>query len=1027
MKAIKVYEVHHSFPVFPQCKVCNKFSLFEGDQPTMRPSPYAVCMLSEINAKFTTGFNLNQNCMTRFLRFFGAVALLLFVHRAGAQTARIGGVVSDKVTGEKLPGVSVIVKGTSSGASTDMNGRFSLTVSATFPLQLRVSYVGYQTAEQEVVADGEIRIALEKVPVLGQEIVISASRTPERILESPVSIERMGAAAVGETAAPSFYDAITNFKGVESSVQSLTFRSLSTRGFNTNGNIRFNQFMDGMDNQAPGLNFSVGNVVGAPDIDIESVELLPGAASALYGAGGTNGTLLMTSKDPFTWQGLSVSIKGGLNHTDERQHSRAGYSDIALRYAASLGSRVAFKATASRMQGQDWQAENYLNFDRYNGVVKAGNRTTDPLYDGVNIYGDEPNASYPTLLGVARAVQTQTQAGILAASGGTLDIVAQLDQLPANATSVQINDLITGLNLPSSLAEPVQNLIPFYFGLRNNVFPNQPVTRTGYEEKYLVDYGAESFKISGAVHYKLNNRITAIAQANLGKGTSVYTGSDRYSLGGFDIGQYKLELKSDAFFIRGYTTQERSGDAYNATLLGTYINETSTPSSQWFPMYAATYATAKNAGMNDQEAHAAARAFADQNRAQPGTPGFETIKNDIISRTIGPAGGAKFNDKSNLYHLEGMYDLSKALNGALDVQVGSSYRTFNLHSDGTIFDDLNRNISINEFGAFAQAGKRLFGGKFKLTGALRYDKNENFDGRFTPRISGVYSAGRNNHIRVSYQAGYRNPTTQNQYIDLLVGGSSGIRMIGGLPELISKYGLNTTKGYTLASVNRFKQTGNPSDLQQYTFGKFKPESVKAYEIGYKGLFNKAFLFDISYYYNAYRDFISALVLLQPTVPASPADPLGSPRTFTSEVNNHGKVSAQGILLGGDYLLGNYMFNGNFAYNKQNGHSTMMSSEFNTPRFKVNLGALGKQLYKNLGFAVNYRWQGGYDWSSTFAAGRVDAFGTVDAQVNYTFKNSRTVLKAGGANIFNTYYVTSFGNPAVGGLYYLSLTFDPLMR
>ena len=86
---------------------------------------------------------------------------------------------------------------------------------------------------------------------------------------------------------------------------SLTFKTPSTRGFNGSGNLRFNQLVDGMDNQAPGLNFSVGGVIGLTELDVESMELLPGASSALYGPGGMNGTLLINSKNPFRYQGLS--------------------------------------------------------------------------------------------------------------------------------------------------------------------------------------------------------------------------------------------------------------------------------------------------------------------------------------------------------------------------------------------------------------------------------------------------------------------------------------------------------------------------------------------------------------------------------------------------------------------------------------------------------------------------------------------------------------------------------------------------
>src|SRR5205085_6004350 len=128
---------------------------------------------------------------------------------------------------------------------------------------------------------------------------------------SPVTIERVNSAAIRNSATTSYYDVVANLKGVDMVTSSFTFKTPSTRGFNGSGNLRFNQFVDGMDNQAPGLNFSVGSIIGLTDLDVESMELLPGASSALYGSGGENGTLLINSKSPFKYQGLSFQIKEG--------------------------------------------------------------------------------------------------------------------------------------------------------------------------------------------------------------------------------------------------------------------------------------------------------------------------------------------------------------------------------------------------------------------------------------------------------------------------------------------------------------------------------------------------------------------------------------------------------------------------------------------------------------------------------------------------------------------------------------------
>ncbi|MDZ7648774.1 MAG: Plug domain-containing protein [Cytophagales bacterium] len=117
---------------------------------------------------------------------------------------------------------------------------------------------------------------------------------------------------IKQAATPDFYDALANVKGVQTNSGSLNLTSINTRGFATIANVRFVQLVDGMDTQAPLLNFPTGNIIGIGELDAESVELVPGAASALYGPNAFNGILIMKSKSPFEYQGLSAQVKGGV-------------------------------------------------------------------------------------------------------------------------------------------------------------------------------------------------------------------------------------------------------------------------------------------------------------------------------------------------------------------------------------------------------------------------------------------------------------------------------------------------------------------------------------------------------------------------------------------------------------------------------------------------------------------------------------------------------------------------------------------
>lgn len=949
--------------------------------------------------------------------------LLCFtVFGAQAQSVTISGTVTDKATNTAMPGVGITIKGKTAGTSTNANGKYALTTTEKTPFTIVVTYVGYTTVEREISGTTtNVDFQLESATILGQEVVVSASRTPERILESPVSIERMGQATLKELPVPSFYDALTNMKGVEVSAQSLTFKSVNTRGFNSNGNTRFNQYVDGMDNQAPGLNFSVGNIIGLNDLDVDNVELLPGASSALYGAGGINGTMLMNSKNPFAYQGVSFQLKTGVNHVNDDNTGNQEYKQFDVRMAKAWNNRFALKGTFSFLQAKDWQASNYDNFDRNARTFKAGNRQSDPNYDGINVYGDETNINLRTVaLGLTDGFRSASPAGFAAFN----QLIGSGLTYPQIVGAVNTNPAFAALR-------PALPFLPVLYSLNKGTTPSQDVSRTGYNEVNLVDYDTQSLKASGAAHYKISSTVEAIAHASWGTGTSVYTGSDRYSLKNFSIGQYKLELKGEDFFLRGYTTQERSGDSYISSILGSFINEAyrpsagpaNNPTSGWFAQYALAYSNARSQGADDATAHSTARGFADQGRLVPGTPQFETVKNGIINSTISSGTGAKFDDKTNLYHYEGLYNFSNALNNVVDFQVGGSYRLYQLRSGGTIFDDLNNEINIKEYGAFAQLGKKLFDEKLKLTVAGRYDKNDNFKGRFTPRITGVFTVAPNNNIRVSYQTGYRNPTTQNQYIDLSVAGGRQ-RLIGGLPGSLNKYGLlGANLANTDVSYRAFQNsvaTGTPDItlLQKYTFDAegVKPESVQAYEVGYKGLLGGSLLIDAYGYYNKYRNFITAVDVYQQN--GANFSKFGVP------VNAKGEVTSYGAALGLDYRVSNYNLSGNVSYNEIGDLPTTYINDFNTPTVRYNLGLGNAEIVKNVGFNVNYRWQDAFYWNSSFASGDVPAFSTVDAQINLKIPSVKTMVKLGGSNILNKYYYTSYGNPSVGALYYVGLTYNP---
>src|SRR5215204_342745 len=422
--------------------------------------------------------------MIRPLRLLAALLFMhVFTTAAFAQTSTISGTVRNNMNKEVVPAVSVTIKGSAAGTFTDERGNFRITTDQKLPLTLIFSSIGFE--QQEVtVSDASTTINVDFVPssTMGVEVVISASRVPERILESPVSIERMGAGMIRQTAASSFYQGLANFKGVDLVTSSLTFNTLSTRGFNGSGNLRFNQLVDGMDNQAPALNFSVGIILGPTELDIDNIELLQGASSALYGPGGMNGTLLMTSKNPFKYQGLSFQVKQGMMHTDQSQRSRAPYYDWTMRWGKKIGERFAFKIGGQFISAKDWQASDTRNLARNNvlSAVKPGDRKTDNNYDGINVYGDEASASMNSFAQVAVAQNLPVIVQGLTQVLGAPPTQAEINAAFLNPSMFPVPPL-------GALVAGLTGLRPFYLGLANNYFGGQLVSRTGYDERDLVD------------------------------------------------------------------------------------------------------------------------------------------------------------------------------------------------------------------------------------------------------------------------------------------------------------------------------------------------------------------------------------------------------------------------------------------------------------------------------------------------------------------------------------------------------------
>jgi len=903
---------------------------------------------------------------------------------AFAQNVTITGNVRNSNTKEGSGAVSITVKGAQTGTFTDDKGNFRITVKS-LPVTLLVSSVGYELQEVSVSNAGFVQVEFIPSNALGQEVVVAASRVPQKIMESPVSIERVSAANIRNSPVSNFYDVVTTLKGVDVTTSSLTFKTPTTRGFNSSGNTRFNQLVDGMDNLAPGLNFSVGAIIGLSELDVDNIELLSGASSALYGPGGMNGTLLMTSKNPFKYQGLSFLVKEGIMHVgSKRQRDPSPYHNWNLRWGKKVSEKFAFKINAELIQAKDWIGMDNRNYSRTGttGGVIAGNRKTDPNYDGVNVYGDETTVDM-------RAFFTQIGAS-----------------LPGAANFIAANNL---------LATP------------------QNVSRTGYTEKELVNPNTVNFKLAGSVHYKITPNTEAILAAYWGTGNTIYTGSDRYSLKDFKMGQYKFELNNPNWSFRAYTTQENAGESYNLTATTRLFNESwkrsvttdaaGNPTPQptdWYIQYTYNYLSNRMSGMTAYDAHQAARGIADVGRPASSSDAFKSSYDAIRKKPISKNGGLLL-DKSDLYAVEGNYNLTPFTKDFADIMVGANFKRFVLNSQGTLFADSAGTIGINEYGAYVQASRRLMD-RLSLTVSGRYDKNQNFKGRFTPRVTALIKIKENNNVRLSFQTAYRFPSNQQQWINLQVGST---KLIGSNPSFATSYGFPGNPLYTFKTV---QGTSNINSFKSFTPPEVKPESVSSFEVGYKGLMmNNNLLIDLYGYYGQYKDFLSRVNTIQTTtgIAADTSNP-SKRRNISVPINTPDKVKTYGFGISLDYRLPyNFTVGANLASDVLKDVPAEFSAYFNAPKYKANLnfGNSGFGRDKRMGFNVAYRWQEGFYYQADFANGNLPDVHTLDAQISWKMPSTKSIFKLGATNLLNQYYYNAIGNSQIGALYYVSYGFN----
>lgn len=981
----------------------------------------------------------------------------------------IKGVVYDQKSKETLIGANVIIPNTGQGTMTDFDGFFQIEISK-LPVDIEVSFIGFEKKTLTVNSTDAIKVYLGEDKLVLSEVVIVDSRLTEKQKQSAITVEAMDVIAIKETPAASFYEGLGALKGVDVTSASLGFKIINTRGFNSTSPVRSLQIIDGVDNQSPGLNFSLGNFLGSSELDLKKVEIVVGANSALYGPNAFNGVISMETKDPFQFKGLSAQYKGGARNL----------SEISIRYAEVFKNKdgedkLGYKFNFYRMAADDWVANNYDQaFDSPSNINNPGG------YDAVNRYGDEYYKTYSNF-GTFPGLGTFHRTGY-----------KEEDLVDYNTENYKMN-------------------MALYY---------KPTEKT--ELIYATNYG------TGTTVYQGDNRYS-LKGLQFFQNRLEFRQKDK-----FFIRLYETHEDAGRTYDAVATAQSLQNKALSdidwSKEYGTYWREEIYPQiltiPGWIPIdsidilspgaYEQWYDDMNNILSNNtdllEEYHNQTEDYVNSIVGQqgysflkPGTPEFQQAFDEITSQTRydkegNLVGGTMFYDKSRLYHAHAEYKFDI---GESKFTVGANARIYMPDSDGSIFEDgfiqhfedrylydddgnpiVTSDTTINfiivdnvlvadttistthnfvidtiiediqivnkEYGVYAGYQKDFLSETLKFSASARMDKNQNFDFLFSPAASIVYTPSEKDVIRVSLSSAIRNPTLTDQYLNYDVGQAILLGNINGFGYDQYFVNLDSLEQYFLGPLY------NPDALLGgfMQIDPIRPEKVKTIESGYRTtLFNKLYI-DASAYYSIYDDFIgyqtgasfkfgSTKVASQQDVEDGWATAVGdtidnyndmllpSIQGYRVAANAKDKVSTKGFTIGINYFLNQYFtINGNYSWNKLNkkGTDDPIIPAYNTPEHKFNIGVSARDLSffntNNWGCSINYKWVEGFIFEgSPQFTGNVPTYNQLDAQINKQIPEVSATFKIGASNLLNNFTYQVYGGPKVGRMLYTSLLFD----
>ncbi len=222
----------------------------------------------------------------------------------------IKGVLRDKQTKEELVGVNIFVEGDQlKGTVTDFDGNYELKANEGDVVVFR--YVGYSDQKHTVIGNETVNLELATEETKLTMVVVSASKTKEKLLDAPASIVSVDAAAIANKAGLGITDHLKNLSGVQVMRSGVQGGTPSVRGFNGYFNSDVMSLTDNRVAKLPNTGLNMYQMMTTTDEDIERIEVLKGPAAALYGPNANNGVIHIITKSPLKNQEIKFWIAIG--------------------------------------------------------------------------------------------------------------------------------------------------------------------------------------------------------------------------------------------------------------------------------------------------------------------------------------------------------------------------------------------------------------------------------------------------------------------------------------------------------------------------------------------------------------------------------------------------------------------------------------------------------------------------------------------------------------------------------------------